>query len=267
MTGWLSVDPMADKYPSISPYAYCAWNPVILTDPDGLKPRFMGLLNYLGIAKYGLSRAGEAKTIGNYYILPIYDAENKELIAYNAVRHRSNGDIVTEYQMDPGDLEMFRNNVHYYEMAANLLYCNGEPDWKYVAMTDNIFSGNIGGALSELGKMWKSALSNPSFYLITALSIISSDNPRVSAKVNQIVRDIKSIESMGGKLTFRPLNKMNLQELNMTIENNTQKINLRIETHPLDHKNPKRHMNVDYFENKGDGWKKNQRKSKHIIIE
>ena len=35
MTGWLSVDPMADKYPSVSPYAYCAWNPVKLVDPDG----------------------------------------------------------------------------------------------------------------------------------------------------------------------------------------------------------------------------------------
>ena len=35
MTGWLSVDPMADKYPSLSPYAYCAWNPVKLVDPDG----------------------------------------------------------------------------------------------------------------------------------------------------------------------------------------------------------------------------------------
>ena len=35
LTGWLSVDPMSDKYPSISPYAYCAWNPVKLVDPDG----------------------------------------------------------------------------------------------------------------------------------------------------------------------------------------------------------------------------------------
>ena len=35
MTMWLSVDPMADKYPSISPYAYCAWNPMKLIDPDG----------------------------------------------------------------------------------------------------------------------------------------------------------------------------------------------------------------------------------------
>ena len=35
LAGWLSVDPMAGKYPSISPYAYCVWNPVKLVDPDG----------------------------------------------------------------------------------------------------------------------------------------------------------------------------------------------------------------------------------------
>lgn len=34
-TGWLSVAPMADKYPSISLYAYCLWNPIKLVDPDG----------------------------------------------------------------------------------------------------------------------------------------------------------------------------------------------------------------------------------------
>ncbi len=35
MTMWLSVDPMADKYPNITPYAYCNWNPVRFVDPDG----------------------------------------------------------------------------------------------------------------------------------------------------------------------------------------------------------------------------------------
>ncbi|MBP5536537.1 MAG: RHS repeat-associated core domain-containing protein [Bacteroidales bacterium] len=35
MTMWLSVDPMADKYPAINPYAYCSWNPVKLVDPNG----------------------------------------------------------------------------------------------------------------------------------------------------------------------------------------------------------------------------------------
>ena len=35
LTGWMSVDPKDDKYPSISPYAYCVWNPAKLVDPDG----------------------------------------------------------------------------------------------------------------------------------------------------------------------------------------------------------------------------------------
>ena len=32
---WLSVDPMGDKYASLSPYTYCANNPVKLVDPNG----------------------------------------------------------------------------------------------------------------------------------------------------------------------------------------------------------------------------------------
>lgn len=32
---WLSVDPLSDKYPNISPYAYVAWNPMRNIDSDG----------------------------------------------------------------------------------------------------------------------------------------------------------------------------------------------------------------------------------------
>ena len=35
LTSFLSVDRYASKYPSISPYAYCAWNPLKFTDPNG----------------------------------------------------------------------------------------------------------------------------------------------------------------------------------------------------------------------------------------
>jgi RHS repeat-associated protein len=34
-TMWLSVDPMMDKYPNISPYNYCMWNPIRVIGPDG----------------------------------------------------------------------------------------------------------------------------------------------------------------------------------------------------------------------------------------
>ena len=33
---WLSVDPMSDKYPSLSPYVYCADNPMRLVDLEGM---------------------------------------------------------------------------------------------------------------------------------------------------------------------------------------------------------------------------------------
>ena len=35
ITTWLSPDPLLDKYPSISSYAYCNWNPIGFVDPDG----------------------------------------------------------------------------------------------------------------------------------------------------------------------------------------------------------------------------------------
>ena len=33
---WTTVDPAADRYPNISPYAYCANNPIIYIDPTGM---------------------------------------------------------------------------------------------------------------------------------------------------------------------------------------------------------------------------------------
>ena len=32
---WNSVDPWTDKYPWISPYSYCMWNPITNQDPNG----------------------------------------------------------------------------------------------------------------------------------------------------------------------------------------------------------------------------------------
>jgi len=45
--GWLSVDPMSDKYPSLTPYNYCAWNPIKLVDPAGRE--FGDIYNLRGV--------------------------------------------------------------------------------------------------------------------------------------------------------------------------------------------------------------------------
>ena len=46
---WLSIDPLSDKYPSLSPYMYCAGNPVILVDPDGMR---INRANSVGLRDY-----------------------------------------------------------------------------------------------------------------------------------------------------------------------------------------------------------------------
>ena len=46
MTMWLSVDPMSDKYPNISPYNYCMWNPIKLVDPNGMDTIFSLATNH-----------------------------------------------------------------------------------------------------------------------------------------------------------------------------------------------------------------------------
>ena len=73
---FLSVDPMADKYPSISPYAYCAWNPVRLIDPDGriIKPTpgsSASFIKQLKIAMSYLSINGANTIINQLDNLPI----------------------------------------------------------------------------------------------------------------------------------------------------------------------------------------------------
>ena len=66
LMGWLSVDQMSDKYPSISPYAYCVWNPVRLMDPDGndwYQNKLTGAI-YFNSEYKGAGDAGKGKMEG-----------------------------------------------------------------------------------------------------------------------------------------------------------------------------------------------------------
>ena len=59
---WLSVDPMSDKYPSMSPYVYCVDNPVKLVDPNGEEN-----LPALMWARANMSNKGIPSTYNNPY--------------------------------------------------------------------------------------------------------------------------------------------------------------------------------------------------------
>ena len=47
---WHAVDPMSEKYYGVSPYLYCANNPILLVDPNGMWPTWRGIRNGLNNA-------------------------------------------------------------------------------------------------------------------------------------------------------------------------------------------------------------------------
>ena len=83
---WLSVDPMSDKYPSMSPYVYCKNSPVVLFDPDGEDAVYIAFPDYkITVGKKQYKHLGHAgvllidnKTgLTKYYEYGRYDKEGK----------------------------------------------------------------------------------------------------------------------------------------------------------------------------------------------
>ncbi len=58
---WLSIDPLASKYPNLSPYVYCMNNPVKLIDPDGREIVIRGADGNATIYTQGMKYDGKDK--------------------------------------------------------------------------------------------------------------------------------------------------------------------------------------------------------------
>ena len=64
---WLSVDPLSDKYPHISPYAYCGWNPVKYVDPSGMEIHIVGGNNSITVYNTNAAYEGGDNFTANIY--------------------------------------------------------------------------------------------------------------------------------------------------------------------------------------------------------
>lgn len=166
----------------------------MLVDPDGMNPVLFGILQRTGEVKFGVSRLDESKTVGKYNIVPVYSADNKTLIAYNAGRSLPSGEYRTEYQMEPGDLVSFAKSISTYTAAANLVYNAGEPDWNLVLMSHYGMQGDFANALSSLGQSWANAAKDPSFWISVSLSVVGSTIGKGTNKssVKSLAKDLKS---------------------------------------------------------------------------
>lgn len=86
---WTSVDPLAEKYYNVSPYAYCHNNPVMLVDPDGRDGVYIVFPDYKistplgkisGLGHAGVLLIDNKSGLTKYYEYGRYDKEGKGLV-------------------------------------------------------------------------------------------------------------------------------------------------------------------------------------------
>jgi hypothetical protein len=99
---WLSVDPMAEKHPEMSPYNYCSLNPVIRFDPNG-KTDYVLLPNGT-IERYGPEnnepdRLGTRAQDGKIHYITVSDKSLLRDLAVNRAKiitEDANGTVISE---------------------------------------------------------------------------------------------------------------------------------------------------------------------------
>ena len=136
---WLSVDPLSDKYPSMSPFIYTAGNPVMLIDPDGRKidDYFTKDGKYLG--------TDDAKT-DNVRIIDESEWNKQSSVMGTMIIH----DVGNDLSESPTDAEVSENaqmNIYnYYNPTDLTLLKDNSGDYNMtfrVEIIESIVNGNI----------------------------------------------------------------------------------------------------------------------------
>jgi RHS repeat-associated protein len=102
---WLSVDPLADKYPSMSPFMYTAGNPVMLVDPDGRKIWISGLKKEYSI---GMKYSGDNKFVGTVVgiLNKIGGTKAGKIVLSSLIKSKNNYTLVNEVPTDDNGNKM-----------------------------------------------------------------------------------------------------------------------------------------------------------------
>ncbi len=118
---WISVDPMQNIYPSISPYAYVANSPISLVDPDGkqieiywTKRRWGKPVMHIKVTGVLINSTGK--------LLPDYEVRNANLAIKERLESRYNKNygsfkVKIEYNMRVGNSDDVKEEDHVIHLA------------------------------------------------------------------------------------------------------------------------------------------------------
>ena len=215
---WLSVDPQAAKYPSLSPYVYCADNPVKLVDPNGEE---IGWVEKADGTIYWDENAHNQKTTkkGDTYL----GEEGQRSVGTTVLNYHSDGtynEQETVLIVDWGEdisTEYVRNNKTFKEREAD--FTNKSADFLqglYIFLVSPINDLVVlttshdlyGNQVTKEDKTW-SAIGIATFGSGKTLKIL-----RLSDKVKKTKKIERGVEAVGtgldiktGRETYKKNNK------------------------------------------------------------
>ncbi|MBR3564958.1 MAG: RHS repeat-associated core domain-containing protein, partial [Paludibacteraceae bacterium] len=145
---FISVDPLADKYPGLNPYAYCAWNPIMYVDPDGMD-WYQDEEGNIKWTNYGSQEEMDLNMVNGTYIdkvvVAFYGSLNEKLgKGYNLFTEGANLASAIVYGYEENDIETYPA----FTMSSNYSLYGAIDDGTYSVYNKKNKNGPLGSGFS-----------------------------------------------------------------------------------------------------------------------
>jgi hypothetical protein len=192
---WTSPDPLAEKYWSISPYAYCAGNPIRYTDPTGML-----------IDDYGINENGDVKLINktddNFDRLYAVDENgNKKDISGDGNVTDADALKVNDQTILP-QLEIDKLTVGTSPVKINFAISKNSKEIHNVALFASFYTSKEWGLKGYLTNGFYPTKENKEFFLGTLHEERRSPSINNIGKSNPLFEDYHSHVRIDGRFGF-----------------------------------------------------------------
>lgn len=244
---WLSVDPMADKYPSLSPYVYCAGNPLRYVDPSGEMVSSTDSSNWAQAAleinaiyymKFGQSASvtvvpgkpivnvnllktiGASLAAGRY--TPVYDVKKTwQLSTDNSKFNWGTGEF-TSALYDCINTDQIDFRISFQTCKGGGGFVRGHGDWADIIVDPKGYSNpRLGGIIEESGLLLLHEVTGHGHPFIATVSGTDSPYPWYPGNVSKVNEYYKGTEPRlieGGYRGGTWPNRLNWSRTNLFIK-------------------------------------------------